>query len=1530
MYPAHFSRNQNAHKQGDWKNGRRISIPNSGVGQPSLNQRHPLPYHDYNNHFISSQSHPSSLNNGYSVDESYQQKHSSHHIQSHSNKPYYNRHVSSPSYNRSFSLNAVPTTSNQLKAPHSFNNYKQQSGNPNIMVQTKKRPLSPMPPIETISSKNRQRACNNVEYNISPFSANKNNKMKSNGSENNMDLAYTNVASPRSAFTPVINNHISQSQDDHSTNIRKSPPNNRSAKREKTLSVKPWPETIYNIDYINTRFNTSSKYESEPWFKSPKNFLNNLIKTPVSWESFGPDDNKLHRATLTVEIGGSIIVGHGDAKTKKDAEKIAYLYVCFLLESKGLIYNIQKCSSTTEDSRKLVIEYCARFDYVPNFELIGIGPDHNKLWEARVELPSQGIIGRGRAKTKKDAELLAAEDFKKFVAECSKKISDEYQELHGETLSNSEKNNMSEDIAKDFIKFYCKCFKFKNPGFNYKSKGPGHSMMWEASLVVEGVTIGTGRRSNKRDAQAAAYLDAAISLRKDSPDLWENFENDKLKSKDITSSKLAPYINIPMSDQTCETLNNLVSELQQADMFHRNGVIVDKRKQMENFSVNRINKKENINQEQLTNGLETKSLRLYESHQIYLNSSNTKKLRSNRSQLPIYSYASTILDEIEKSPVIIIVGSTGCGKTTQLPQLILEAAINKHQGAHCNIVVTQPRRIAAISVAQRVACERSERLGLSVGYQVRFESVLPAPAGSILYCTTGVFLRRMHEENNGKDSLEGVTHIVIDEVHERDMSVDFLLVILKRILTERHRNNRSSIKLILMSATIDTGIFAEYFGDLFANGRCPVVEIPGNSYSVQQYFIEDIVSKLGTLYKPSETPQLYNEDTSRYIDREKKIFQRKSPPTRFISPKSTIQRKYLVMDIDSDEVDSHSSEIDDIDTSSVGSTSRFIDWTGSKQTEEQADAEIPYYLISLVIAHIVNTTREGAILVFLPGLEEIMTLNRLFTISPYPLGINFSDQSLYRIHMLHSSLPSLSQQEVFEPLSNPNMRKIILATNIAETSITIQDVVHVVDSGKVKERRYDQSKRMTNLVTTWISRSNSRQRAGRAGRVREGEYFVMMSRDRYQNLEAYSTPEMLRSDLQEICLHIKALDLPTKIEDVLAQAIQPPDYASVSAALENLISLQALDSAENLTPLGKVLAILPMEPGLSKMVLLGAIFQCLDPILTIAACISSKNPFLSPPQAKERVDEAKVRLAQGLSSDHLTILNAYKIWHEYQSSGNIQAANKFCTDNFLNRTSLQTIGQVKIQLLNLLERLGIVPKHYPQRDYNNDSRGFALGPPEFNVNSNCIPLLRSLVCAGVYPNISLKTSKKTYRTRHENITFIHPASVNYKSRAIKLTAALRNDNGNTRIESDENLFAPEGTLYAYSTKVKTSGQQVYLRNTTRINPFSVVLFGGEIKLGQQSSSSSNVLLTIDEWLQFGGNDKVIELASKLKNFLENCLAQVYERLDTSVNHNNPASAQNNLAGKLDEKDEKVKDRLISGIVEVLDKLDRNSVEKIHH
>ncbi|GES77482.1 P-loop containing nucleoside triphosphate hydrolase protein [Rhizophagus clarus] len=444
--------NQNNQNQNNWKNGRRNA--GLGVNQLSLlNQRH--------NQFIPAHlSQPTATGNNYNTRGlSYQKNHFS----LTPSQPY-NRNVSSVLFNN-----------------------QQQANNPNNMAHTKKRPLSPMPPIEVNSPKKYSHVgCSSSSTN--------NNTAKSIDGENNMDITYTTVPLPRSAFTPVTNsNNINRSQPDR-VNNRKPLTNNRSAKREKTSNFKPLPEIIYDMNYINERYNINSKYENESWLKSPKNFLNNLVKTSVNWESFGPDDNKLHRATLTLEIDGSIIISRGDAKTKKDAEKISYLDACYQIESKGLISNVQKYSSTIKqqsssqsqsgkdvDPKKYVIEYCAIFDHVPIYKLNSIGPDHDLLWEAIVELPKD-IIGRGRAKTKKEAELLAAEDFKKKA--------EEYQALHGKIPSLSDKNNMSEDIARDFIKFYCKYFKFKLPEFSYKGIGPGHSMMWEASLIVEDHKIG--------------------------------------------------------------------------------------------------------------------------------------------------------------------------------------------------------------------------------------------------------------------------------------------------------------------------------------------------------------------------------------------------------------------------------------------------------------------------------------------------------------------------------------------------------------------------------------------------------------------------------------------------------------------------------------------------------------------------------------------------------------------------------------------------------------------------------------------------------------------------------------------------------------------------------------------------------------------------------------------------------------------------------------------------------------------------------
>lgn len=204
-----------------------------------------------------------------------------------------------------------------------------------------------------------------------------------------------------------------------------------------------------------------------------------------------------------------------------------------------------------------------------------------------------------------------------------------------------------------------------------------------------------------------------------------------------------------------------------------------------------------------------------------------KNMLEQRSQLPVFQYKSALVEAIRTNRVVVIKGATGCGKTTQVPQYILDGYIETGYGAECCIVVTQPRRISAVSVAERVASERAEILGTSVGYSVRFDTILPRSHASMLFCTVGVLLRKL------ENGLHGISHVVVDEIHERDINTDFVLVILRDMI-QAYPN----LRVVLMSATIDTQMFTEYFGN------CPIVEIEGRSFPVQEYYLEDVIQML--------------------------------------------------------------------------------------------------------------------------------------------------------------------------------------------------------------------------------------------------------------------------------------------------------------------------------------------------------------------------------------------------------------------------------------------------------------------------------------------------------------------------------------------------------------------------------------------------------------------------------------------------------------------------------------------------------------
>lgn len=736
-----------------------------------------------------------------------------------------------------------------------------------------------------------------------------------------------------------------------------------------------------------------------------------------------------------------------------------------------------------------------------------------------------------------------------------------------------------------------------------------------------------------------------------------------------------------------------------------------------------------------------------------------------------------------------------------MPQIVLESAIRAGTGAECNIICTQPRRIAATSVAQRVAVERNESLQKSIGYQVRFDSKLPLAGGSVTYCTTGILLQQLR--NSPEETLDGITHLLIDEVHERDIMIDYLLIILRRILKTRKRLGKSPVKIVLMSATMDTELFAGYFRTKHPDGtttECPSISVPGRTFPVKEFYLEDVREMLQAANTPQQLSLLREDDTRRYLETEENFVPVSRVPSR--APSRAVSAT------EEDDVDAGAG-INWKQEVSVGADGQAI------ITTEKDDALVPTGLIATTLAHIAKTTADGAILVFLPGLEEIQKVAEIIS-QHQPLGVDFNDTAKFKVSWLHSSIPN--QNEVFEEVPE-GCRKIILSTNIAETSVTIPDVKFVIDSGKLREKQYEQLRRITQLVCTWVSKSNSKQRAGRAGRVQDGNYFAMFSRSRFDSLRATGLPEMLRSDLQEICLDIKSQGFSDPIAQFLSEAIEPPAPQVIAASLAQLQTLGALTDKERLTQLGHVLATMPVEPALGKMILLAVIFRCLDPIVILGASAAGRDVFVSPPDRRAEANRAKQSFIRGTGSDHMGLINAFREWRGIRDSEGQFAATRFADTNFLHRGALRTLEQTTRQIEDILVEIGIIPRVRKDQKFKSE-----LGHPRLNDNSGSVPLVKALILAGMYPNLAVCTSGRGFRTMSENFTMIHPSSSHYP-------------------KGNDGLL-PLGALITYSQKAKSNdGSTILLRQNTESHPLAALLFGGKLRPNGNA-------LEIDSWLPF--------------------------------------------------------------------------------
>lgn len=776
-----------------------------------------------------------------------------------------------------------------------------------------------------------------------------------------------------------------------------------------------------------------------------------------------------------------------------------------------------------------------------------------------------------------------------------------------------------------------------------------------------------------------------------------------------------------------------------------------------------------VSSQQTDSSKEKLSVKLKEKQKLMQASDALKEMKSFREKLPAFKMKSEFLKAVSKNQVLVVSGETGCGKTTQLPQFILEEEVSCLRGADCNIICTQPRRVSAISVAARISAERGEILGETVGYHIRLETKRSAET-RLLFCTTGVLLRQLVQD----PELTGVSHLLVDEIHERGMNEDFLIIILRDLLPRR-----PDLRLIVMSATINADLFSNYFGN------APTIHIPGFTFPVAEHYLEDVLEKTRYTIKPE-----FDNFEGNSRRKRKQQDSKKDPLTEMFE------------DVD---VDTHYKNY------SLGVRKSLEAWSGS---------QIDLGLVEASIEYICRNEGSGAILVFLTGWDEISKLldklkgNRL-------LG----DPSKFLILPIHGSMPTVNQCEIFDR-PPPNKRKIVLATNIAESSITIDDVVYVVDCGKAKETSYDALNKLACLLPSWISKASARQRRGRAGRVQPGVCYRLYPKLIHDAMPEYQLAEILRTPLQELCLHIKSLQLGT-VASFLEKALQPPDSLAVQNAIELLKTIGALDEKEDLTPLGQHLCTIPLDPNIGKMLLMGSIFQCLNPALTIAAALAYRNPFVLPINRKEEADAAKRSFAGDSCSDHIALLKAFEGWKEAKRSGN---EKDFCWENFLSPATLRLIDDMRMQFLNLLSDIGFVDK--------------SRGANAYNQYSHDLEMVCAILCAGLYPNVvqCKRRGKRTaLYTKEVGKVDIHPSSVNAGVHIFPLPYLV------------------------YSEKVKTTS--IYIRDSTNISDYALLLFGGNLV----PSKSGDGIEMLGGYLHFSASKSVIELIKKLRGELDKLL-----------------------------------------------------------
>jgi ATP-dependent helicase HrpA len=601
---------------------------------------------------------------------------------------------------------------------------------------------------------------------------------------------------------------------------------------------------------------------------------------------------------------------------------------------------------------------------------------------------------------------------------------------------------------------------------------------------------------------------------------------------------------------------------------------------------------------------------------------NTPKFSFNP-VLPITAKKKEIIEAIKNHNIVIVSGETGSGKTTQLPKFCLAAG----RGINGIIGCTQPRRIAAISIANRIAEELGENVGSSVGYRIRFDEKT-GDNSFIKIMTDGILLA----ETGNDPFLNAYDTIIVDEAHERSINIDFILGILKRLLAKRR-----DLKLIITSATIDTDKFSKAFNN------APVIEVSGKMYPIE----------------------------IRY-----------------------------------------------------GASAEDADNYRTDYTEQAAEA---------AVSLLKENYLYGDILIFMPTEQDIRETCGL---------LEKKNKDNFAVFPLYARLPADQQKQIFNPIQK---RKIIVATNIAETSLTIPNISYVIDTGLARISEYSPTSGIVSMPVKAVSRSSADQRMGRCGRVREGVCIRLYDKKDYEGRDQFTKPEIFRTNLAEVILKMTAL----RLGDVSAfPFIDKPKQQAVNDGYNTLIELGAIQKEVDnisLTDRGRIMAALPVDPRLSRMLIEASERQCLPEVLAIASMLSVQDPRERPVGKENEADEKHLDFTDR-SSDFLTLL---RIWNKftdlYNDNSSRNKIRKYCRENFLSYNRMKDIREIHAQLSRTLEENGITSKKGKKR------RLIKAFDPMYNS-------IHKSILTGFISNIANKKTNNLFTASKQREVMIFPGS----------------------------------------------------------------------------------------------------------------------------------------------------------------------------